>query len=438
MDDSYNNARKSSKYVFNSHPNSSKDKNVLNSYLSNKLLDVNVLLTLRSENQTDIQKIEEMLRDEEEVSGMFDEKNEIEIEEKMSTGFTNCAAMMKRSRTDGQGSSSQPQNTNNSRNTNLENSKQVDSESKNLMSKLESEIITSTTTTNWNDIAGLAETKRTIQEIVLWPVLHPEFFTGLREPPRGLLLFGPPGTGKTLIGKCIASQTKSTFFSISASSLTSKWMGEGEKTVKALFQMARERAPSVIFIDEIDAVLGKRKDDESEGGRKIKTEFLVQFDGIGNVNEPKMGDDDCENTDEEEKRKRFNKNRVLVIGATNRPDDLDEAVRRRLIKRIYVPLPDMEGRKTLLRNLLSEFMEDIDENGLELLCKELEGYSGSDLHGLCKEASMEPVREAMSEENIKTLRKVTFNDIRKGMKQIRKSVGDLGIYEKFNEAYGSG
>ena len=122
-----------------------------------------------------------------------------------------------------------------------------------------------------------------------------------------MLLFGPPGTGKTLIGKCIASQSGSTFFSISASSLTSKWIGEGEKMVRALFAVARVHQPSVVFIDEIDSLLSQRSESEHEASRRIKTEFLVQLDGATTE-----GDE-----------------RILVVGATNRPQELDEAARRR-------------------------------------------------------------------------------------------------------------
>ena len=113
------------------------------------------------------------------------------------------------------------------------------------------------------------------------PLLRPDIFTGLRGPPKSLLLFGPPGTGKTLIGKCIAAQSGSTFFSISASSLTSKWVGEGEKMVRALFAVAKVNSPSVVFIDEIDSLLSSRSDGEHESSRRIKTEFLVQLDGAG-------------------------------------------------------------------------------------------------------------------------------------------------------------
>ena len=141
----------------------------------------------------------------------------------------------------------------------------------------------------WDDIAGLEHAKQTIKEIVVWPMLRPyhfwlisrDIFTGLRGPPKGILLFGPPGTGKTLIGKCIASQSGATFFNISASSLTSKWVGEGEKMVRALFAVARCRSPSVIFVDEIDSLLTSRTEGEMEATRRLKTEFLVQLDGAG-------------------------------------------------------------------------------------------------------------------------------------------------------------
>lgn len=129
--------------------------------------------------------------------------------------------------------------------------------------------------TDWDDIAGLNYAKTTIKEAVVWPILRPDIFTGLRRPPRGILLFGPPGTGKTLIGRCIASQSKSTFFSISASSLTSKWIGEGEKMVRALFAVASVYQPAVIFIDEIDSLLCQRSENEHESSRRLKVIYSI-------------------------------------------------------------------------------------------------------------------------------------------------------------------
>mmetsp|Transcript_3395 Transcript_3395/g.3350 ORF Transcript_3395/g.3350 Transcript_3395/m.3350 type:complete len:152 (-) Transcript_3395:315-770(-) len=151
-------------------------------------------------------------------------------------------------------------------------------------------------------------------------MLRPEIFKGLRAPPKGVLFFGPPGTGKTLLGKAIAAQSKSTFLSISAATLTSKWVGEGEKMVRTMFAIAAIHQPSVVFIDEIDSLLCSRNESDMESSRRIKTEFLIQLDGANTF----LGEN----------------GRILIIGATNRPDDLDEAVRRRLVKKLYIPLPN--------------------------------------------------------------------------------------------------
>lgn len=129
----------------------------------------------------------------------------------------------------------------------------------------------------WEDIAGLEYAKSIIKEAVVWPILRPDIFTGLRRPPRAILLHGPPGTGKTLIGKCIASQSKSTFFSISASSLTSKYVGEGEKMVRTLFAVAVVHQPSVIFIDEIDSLLCQRSESEHESSRRVKVNICFSI-----------------------------------------------------------------------------------------------------------------------------------------------------------------
>ncbi|XP_013397326.1 fidgetin-like protein 1 [Lingula anatina] len=274
---------------------------------------------------------------------------------------------------------------------------------------------------SWDDIAGLEFAKNTIKEIVVWPMLRPDIFTGLRGPPKGLLLFGPPGTGKTLIGKCIASQSKSTFFSISASSLTSKWVGEGEKMVRALFAVARCHQPAVIFIDEIDSLLTQRTDGEHEASRRIKTEFLVQLDGA--------------TTGEED--------RILVVGATNRPQELDEAARRRFVKRLYIPLPETAARRHIVVHLLSQQTYQLTEEDLDSICDKSEGYSGADMANLCKEAALGPIRSiAFSDiENITAdeVRPITHQDFMAGFRQVRASVSeaDLDLYIDWNKKYGS-
>ncbi|GBO35981.1 Fidgetin-like protein 1 [Araneus ventricosus] len=273
----------------------------------------------------------------------------------------------------------------------------------------------------WSDIAGLDFVKTTVQEIVIWPLLRPDIFTGLRAPPRGILLFGPPGTGKTLIGKCIATESNSTFFNISASSLASKWVGESEQMVRALFTVARLSQPAVIFIDEIDSLLSQRKDKEEDHTRKLKTEFLVQFDGT----------------------KTSSEERVLVVGATNRPHELDEAARRRFVKRLYVPLPEETARRQIIEKLLTAHQHELSENDLQRICDETQGYSGSDVAHLCKEAAMGPIR-CIGPENIKTVsldqvRPINLNDFLDALKQVRASVAqdDLDYYLEWNKKFGS-
>jgi spastin len=221
-----------------------------------------------------------------------------------------------------------------------------------------------------DDIVGLENAKQALYEIVVLPTLRPDLFTGLRKPARGLLLFGPPGNGKTMLAKAVAHNAGATFFSISASSLTSKWVGEGEKMVRALFAMARELQPSVIFIDEIDSIMTERKSDENEASRRLKTEFLIQFDGVSSG--------DCD--------------RVLVMGATNRPQDLDDAAIRRLVKRIYITMPELITRVSILQKLLQKVKSSISDSELQELARLTEGYSCSDLTALARDAAMGPIR----------------------------------------------
>ncbi|KAM6318935.1 fidgetin-like protein 1 [Aegotheles albertisi] len=275
---------------------------------------------------------------------------------------------------------------------------------------------------NWDDIAGVEFAKATIKEIVVWPMLRPDIFTGLRGPPKGILLFGPPGTGKTLIGKCIACQSGATFFSISASSLTSKWVGEGEKMVRALFAVARCQQPAVIFIDEIDSLLSQRGEGEHESSRRIKTEFLVQLDGATTSSE----------------------DRILVVGATNRPQEIDEAARRRLVKRLYIPLPEASARKQIVTRLMSKEHCSLNEEEIELIVKKSEGFSGADMTQLCREASLGPIRSLQSMD-IATImpdqvRPIAFLDFESAFRTVRPSVSskDLELYEAWNQTFGCG
>ncbi|KAK4471263.1 hypothetical protein MN116_004707 [Schistosoma mekongi] len=290
-----------------------------------------------------------------------------------------------------------------------------------IIDMIMSEIMDSKSSITWDDIAGLEFSKKTLQEIVILPMLRPDLFVGLRGPPKGLLLFGPPGTGKTLIGKCIASQSNSTFFSISSSSLTSKWVGEGEKLVRALFLVARIHQPSVIFIDEVDSLLTQRSETEHESSRRIKTEFLVQLDGI--------------TTSEDE--------RILFIGATNRPQELDEAARRRFVKRLYIPLPTRSARKQIVQRLLQQNHHTLKEEDFWDIADRADGYSGADMANLCREAAMGPIRsltiEAIQHIACDEVRPVELTDFHAAFRQVRASNSshDLEQYLKWNSQYGS-
>ena len=218
----------------------------------------------------------------------------------------------------------------------------------------------------WNDIAGLDCAKNTLKEAVVYPFLRPDLFIGLREPARGLLLFGPPGTGKTMLARAVATESKSTFFSISSSSLTSKYHGDSEKLVRALFAMARELAPSVIFVDEIDSLLSARSNSgEHEASRRMKTEFLIQWSAIAKA---VTGQEATSSADVG-----VSAQRVLILAATNLPWAIDAAARRRFVRRQYIPLPEAQVRTAHLRILLSCQKHDIDELTLQKLSELTEG-----------------------------------------------------------------
>uniref|UniRef100_A0A158R4E4 AAA domain-containing protein n=1 Tax=Syphacia muris TaxID=451379 RepID=A0A158R4E4_9BILA len=241
----------------------------------------------------------------------------------------------------------------------------------NIIDVIESEIISNKEVTGWADVAGLEGAKKALKEIVILPFLRPDIFNGIRSPPKGVLLFGPPGTGKTMIGRCVASQCKATFFNIAASSLTSKWVGEGEKLVRVLFAVARILQPSIIFIDEIDSLLTSRSESEHESSRRIKTEFLIHLDGVATKSDEKL----------------------LVLGATNRPQELDDAAKRRFAKRLYIALPCQTARMQIVRSLLKNQTNSLSEEDVKKVGEMTEGYSGADMRQLCAEASMYPVRD---------------------------------------------
>ncbi|XP_047971842.1 uncharacterized protein LOC125214749 [Salvia hispanica] len=300
------------------------------------------------------------------------------------------------------------------------------------------------------DIGALDETKESLQELVMLPLRRPDLFNGgLLKPCRGILLFGPPGTGKTMLAKAIANEAGASFINVSMSTITSKWFGEDEKNVRALFTLAAKVSPTIIFVDEVDSMLGQRtRVGEHEAMRKIKNEFMTHWDGLLT----KPGE------------------RILVLAATNRPFDLDEAIIRRFERRIMVDLPSTENREKILKTLLSK--EKAEALDFKELATMTEGYSGSDLKNLCVTAAYRPVRELIQqerekdmakkqtekegessedasstsdeskEEKVISLRALNMEDLRQAKNQVAASFASegaiMGELKQWNELYGEG
>ncbi|CDY18018.1 BnaC03g30900D [Brassica napus] len=293
---------------------------------------------------------------------------------------------------------------------------------------------------SFDDIGALENVKDTLKELVMLPLQRPELFDKgqLTKPTKGILLFGPPGTGKTMLAKAVATEAGANFINISMSSITSKWFGEGEKYVKAVFSLASKIAPSVIFVDEVDSMLGRRENPgEHEAMRKMKNEFMVNWDGL----------------------RTKDRERVLVLAATNRPFDLDEAVIRRLPRRLMVNLPDATNRSKILSVILSkeEISPDVD---LEAIANMTDGYSGSDLKNLCVTAAHLPIREILEKEkkektaaeaenrptpplySCTDIRPLTMADFKAAHEQVCASVStdssNMNELQQWNELYGEG
>ena len=262
--------------------------------------------------------------------------------------------------------------------TNAKKTESANTDEDKLKSSISQAILTEKPNVQWSDIAGLETAKESLKEAVILPVKFPHLFKGKRKPTTGILLYGPPGTGKSYLAKAVATEAQSTFFSISSSDLVSKWMGESEKLVKNLFHLAREKKPSIIFIDEIDALTSARSDNESEASRRIKTELLVQMNGVGNDTQG-----------------------VLVLGATNIPWQLDSAIRRRFEKRIYIALPELGARCKMFELNVGDTPCTLKRKDYRVLGKMTEGYSGSDINTVVKDALMEPIRKIQTATNFK-------------------------------------
>jgi SpoVK/Ycf46/Vps4 family AAA+-type ATPase len=282
-------------------------------------------------------------------------------------------------------------------------------------------ILTEKPDVKWEDVADLKSAKQSLREAIVIPMLRPDLFSGkTRRAWRGILLFGPPGCGKTMIAKAVATECEATFLSVDAASIMSKWLGESEKLVRELFRVAREKQPAIVFIDEVDSVASTRSGEETGGERRVKTQVLKEMDGVS--------------TKPDEK--------ILVLGATNRPWDIDEAFRRRFEKRVYLPIPDADARRELFKINTKEIelSQDFD---LDRLVEATENYTGSDITMVCREASMQPIRELdisgkITDPSAK-VRSVNMEDFTAAIKRVKPviSLNEVQKFQTWNAEFGA-
>ncbi|MFX1375265.1 MAG: AAA family ATPase [Promethearchaeota archaeon] len=293
----------------------------------------------------------------------------------------------------------------------------VSSEEQELIDMISGTIVTESPKVNWEDIAGLENVKQALREAIVLPIAKPELFTGARRPWSGILLFGPPGCGKTLLAKAAATECNATFFSASSADLLSKWLGESEKLISSLFKVARLKAPSLIFMDEIDSVATKRGEGTESGGeRRVKTQLLSEIQGLKSTHDKPL----------------------LVLGATNRPWDIDNAMLSRFEKRVHVPLPDLKARAGIFK-IHTEGVDTAltDEDFIELAVR-TDGYSGRDIANVCREVIMLPIRELDMSGLLETsdkevsVRDINIKDFKKTLKKVKPMTNKV-ILKQYND-----
>ncbi|OMJ07164.1 Protein MSP1 [Smittium culicis] len=229
---------------------------------------------------------------------------------------------------------------------------------------------------SFKDIGGLDDVVNDLKESIIYPILHPKLFhseNGLLGSPKGILLYGPPGCGKTMLAKALAKESGARFINLQFSTLMDKWFGESNKLVRATFTLAEKLQPAIIFIDEIDSFMRTRQSSDHEALSTMKAEFMSLWDGLKTTNQL---------------------NSIIVIGATNRPNDIDLAIMRRMPKRFLLKPPGHSQRVEIFKLILSSFRLEPDFD-FDLLARKSATLSGSDIKELCRNAAMNPVYEYM-------------------------------------------